>query len=167
MEINFSEDVQKALDLMDESDRDKYIENSVMKQLIRDGCLAGIAWSTWGGQSIYSLGDNSLTIPSDRTEVVTVKVGNVPDGDRAIVKGIQVYASEGGRMATPPGGGGVYYPYDYSPSPIAEKINMTGVVPEMAKGIVSVATQQEVDHFYDRNNEPARSIYPSHLNRPS
>ena len=153
MEINFSEDVQKALDLMDESDRPEYIQNIVRMQLVRDGRLAGIAWSTGGGRSPYSLGDNSFILPSDRTEVVTVKAGDVPDGDRT-VKGLQVYAGGGGH----PG-----YPSDYIPSPIAEKINMTKVVPEMAKGIVSVATQQEVDHFYDRNNEPARSIYPSHL----
>ena len=125
MEINFSEDVQKALDLMDESDRPEYIQNVVRMQLVRDGRLAGIAWSTGGGSGVYSYGGGLK--------------GEVP----------------------------IDNPSDYIPSPIAEKTNMTGVVPEMAKGIVSVATQQEVDHFYDRNNEPARSIYPSHLNRPS
>ena len=113
MEINFSEDVQKALDLIDESDRPEYIKNIVRMQLVRGGRLAEISYSSGGGGL---KGEVSLD-----------------------------------------------YPYDYSPSPIVEKINMDGVVPEMAKGIVSVATQQEVDHFYDRNNEPARSIYPSHL----
>ena len=147
MEINFSEDVQKALDLIDESDRPEYIQNVVRMQLVRDGRLAGIAWSTGGGRSPYSLGDNSFIMPSDRTEVVTVKVGNVPDGDRTIVKGLQVYA----------GGGG----HPDNPTPVG--IGYGGGL----KNIVSVATQQEVNHFYDRNNEPARSIYPSHLNRPS
>ena len=147
MEINFSEDVQKALDLIDESDRPEYIENVVRMQLVRDGRLAGIAWSTGGGRSPYSFGDNSFTMPSDRTEVVTVKVGNVPDGDHTIVKGLQVYTCGGG--------------HPDNPTPVG--IGSVGG----SKIIVSVATQQEVDNFYDRNNEPARSIYPSHLNRPS
>ena len=53
MEINFPEDVQKALDLMDESDRPEYIQNVVRMQLVRDGRLAGIAWSTGGGSNHF------------------------------------------------------------------------------------------------------------------
>lgn len=53
MEINFSEEVQAALDSMDEFDCVGYIQNVVKMQLVRDGRIPGIAYVSGGGSAFY------------------------------------------------------------------------------------------------------------------